>query len=218
MRLSFPAALALALTFAVAAVRAQPADGAGIEQPTAAARQAAQAIVERDGHDGKPFAVVDKVGARLYLFDRQGRLAAATPVLLGQAIGDETVPGVGDKPPSQVLPHERTTPAGRFVTEPGRNLDGDKVVWVDYDAGFAIHRLRPGASYAPRIKRMAAGSPAEHRVSLGCVVVPEAFFDGVVWPAFGHGAGVVYVLPETRPVATLFAAPMVALDQGPALR
>jgi hypothetical protein len=55
-------------------------------------------------------------------------------------------------------------------------------------------------------------------VSLGCVVVPGEFFDRVVWPAFGQGAGVVYVLPETRPVASLFAAPVVALQQAPALR
>ncbi len=184
--------------------QAARAAGFAEAQASAEARMVVERIAAQADNGGRPFAVVDKKDARLFVFDAEGRLAGATKVLLGQAIGDETVPGVGDKPPSQVLPHERTTPAGRFAAEPGINLSGEAVVWVDYDAGFAIHRLRPGASQRSRLQRLASPSPADKRASLGCVVVPGAFFDGVVRPTLGHGRSVVYVLPETRPVATLF--------------
>jgi len=176
----------------------------GAEQPSSAARFAVESILASGGQARRCFAVVDKGDARVYVFDALGHLLGAAPVLLGQQVGDATVPGVGDKRPEDVLPSERTTPAGRFVTEPGRNLDEEDVVWVDYGASFAIHRVRAGTSYAARMARLQTRSPAAHRVSFGCVVVDGEFFDRVIWPAFGHGAGIVYVLPETRPVASLF--------------
>ena len=116
-----------------------------------------------------------------------------------------SVPGVGDKPLSQIRPEERTTPAGRFESEPGRNLSGEHIVWLDYDAGLAIHRVRPGASYGARVQRLSTDGGSDKRVSLGCVVVPEAFFDDVVAPVLGRQRGVVYVLPEMGPAQTTFA-------------
>jgi hypothetical protein len=152
-----------------------------------------------------PFAIVDKKDAKFYLFSPRGRLVAFTPALLGLARGDQSVPGVGDLPVAQIPPEDRTTPAGRFVTEPGRNLDGEDVVWMDYDAGLAIHRLRPGASHEARLQRLASGLPDAHRVSAGCVVVPVEFYKTQLRPVFGSRPGVVYVLPETRPVQEMFA-------------
>jgi hypothetical protein len=163
-------------------------------------------VVATRDHGGRPFAVVDKKGARLHVFDGAGRLMASTPVLLGAARGDHAVPGLGSRAPAAIAPHERTTPAGRFASEPGRNLDGEHVVWFDYDAGLAIHRLRPGASYAPRSARLASGDVADKRVSLGCVVVPEAFYDAVVRPLLGAGRGVVYVMPEESQAQAWLAA------------
>jgi hypothetical protein len=154
---------------------------------------------------GLPFAVVDKKSARIHVFDGKGRLAGTSPVLLGQAIGDESAPNVGDHAQDGVVPfEERTTPAGRFVSKPGLNSNGEAVVWVDYEAAFAIHRLRPGASRGPRELRLASMEPAAHRVSYGCVVVPEAFYRSVVQPMLGHSRAVVYVLPETRAVQEMF--------------
>ena len=92
----------------------------------------------------------------------------------------------------------RTTPAGRFVSRPGRNLSGEEVVWFDHDAGLAIHRLRPNAAHATRLQRLEAGRPDRRRVSAGCVVVPVAFYEKVVAPTLGRGRGVLYVLPEVR--------------------
>jgi hypothetical protein len=181
----------------------QAAEIAGMAA-SADAEQMLQWVRATQDHHGLPFAIVDKKAAAVFIFDAQAHPLGAAPVLLGEMPGDQTVPGVGDKPPSQVLPEERTTPAGRFASEPGRNLGGDTVVWVDYDSGFAIHRVRPGASHAGRMKRLLSASPAAHRASLGCVVVSSSFFDNVVAPTLASQPGVVYVLPETRPVQSLF--------------
>ena len=167
-------------------------------------------VLATGDHHGKPFAVVDKRNARLLVFSAGGRLAGQAPVLLGEAAGDHTVPGVGDKPPSQVLPAERTTPAGRFDAEPGVNLDGEAVVWVDYDSGFAIHRVRPGRGEAARLQRLASPTTADNRASLGCVVVHPQFYEQVVQPLLGTQRAVVYVMPETAPVAAWFGGQRVA--------
>lgn len=163
---------------------------------------------------GRPFAIVDKKEARLFVFEGNGRVIGAAPALLGQAVGDDTVPGVGDKPQSQVLPQERTTPAGRFAAEPGLNLTGEDVIWVDYDSGFAIHRLRPGASYPRRVKHLMSPNARDHRMSLGCVVVSASFYDSVVKPTLGEQPTVVYVLPETRSLTRQFGALQVALGDA----
>lgn len=156
---------------------------------------------------GRPFAVVDKKAATLFVFSAHGQLVGATPALLGLAPGDHTVPGIGARPLSQIKPHERTTPAGRFASEPGLNINGEHVVWVDYDSGFAIHRLRPGASLARREHRLATPTPKDNRASFGCVVVPGTFYDAVVRPVLGRRHGVVYVLPETRSAQSWLKAP-----------
>ena len=169
------------------------------------ARYVAQWAMETADHHGLPFAVVDKKDARVYVFDGRGRLSGSAPVLLGQAIGDSSAPDVGEHTQAGEVPlHERTTPAGRFVSEPGRNLSGEHVVWVDYAAAFAIHRVRAGASLRAREARLASDSPDDNRASLGCVVVPAAFYDSVVHPMLGRTRAIVYVLPETRSVRELF--------------
>jgi len=187
----------------LAAAQAAPRIDFAAEAASADTRYAAQWIVEAQDHRGMPFVIVDKKDAKAFVFGAQGQLIAATPVLIGLAPGDHAVPGVGELPPSRIPLADRTTPAGRFVTEPGRNLDGEDVVWFDYDAGLAIHRLRPSELRAQRI-----GSPLarEHRVSAGCVVVPVAFYEDVIAPTFGRHRGVVYVLPETRPVRDMFTS------------
>jgi hypothetical protein len=108
---------------------------------------------------------------------------------------------------SYVPMEEHTTLSGRFVSEPGRNLNGEPVVWVDYAAALAIHRLRPGPSYNRREVLLASSSPMDHQASLGCVVVPEAFFEKVVHPLLGRSRALVYVLPETRTVRDVFDIP-----------
>jgi hypothetical protein len=153
-----------------------------------------------DAH-GRPYAVVDKRSAHIYVFDGDGRLAGHSPALLGSAEGDHIVPGVGDHAQTgHVPPDERTTPAGRFEAQPGENRTGEHVIWVDYESAFAIHRLRPGFSYQARRGRLATAQAAAMRVSWGCVVVPVTFYQQVVQRVLGASRSVVYVLPETRTV------------------
>ena len=159
-----------------------------------------------DDH-GRPFVIVDKKAARIFVFGAGGKLVGESSTILGQSRGDLPVPGAGQKNPTDLLPFERKTPAGRFESQPGRNLHGEPVVWVDYDTGIAIHRVRPGISQMQRMSSLATEDPNNKRLSLGCVVVPEEFFWSVVIPTMGHTHGVVYVLPEDEPVQALFTAP-----------
>jgi hypothetical protein len=153
------------------------------------------AATTRDAQ-GQPFAVVDKKDAKLFVFAADGRLVGAAPALLGSALGDHSAPGVGQRPPSSLLAHERTTPAGRFESEPGHNDKGEAIVWVAYDDAIAIHRLRPAPAAERRPQRLASPGAEDNRITLGCIVVSPAFYDTVVAPTLGRERGVVYVLPD----------------------
>ncbi|HUG22282.1 hypothetical protein, partial [Piscinibacter sp.] len=161
---------------ALAAQSARPVDFAAA-RPSDDARYVAQWVVDRHDNRGRPFAVVDKTRAHMFVFDARGRIAGAAPALLGQARADHSAPGVGQLEPSRIPVADRTTPAGRFRSEPGINLSGEHVVWVDYNAGVAIHRLRPSPARQRRPQRLASATPKDNRVSLGCIVVAEAFYD-----------------------------------------
>jgi hypothetical protein len=168
------------------------------ESASEEARAVAQWSLASGDTRGRPFAVVDKKDARLFVFTAGGRLLGATPALLGLARGDDSAPGVGQKVSTGIPRQERTTPAGRFESAPGRNLSGEAIVWIDYEAAVAIHRMRPAAAAERRPQRLATDSPVDNRISLGCVVVDEDFYLKVVAPTLGRQRGVVYVLPETR--------------------
>lgn len=169
-------------------------------------RAIVQHVLKSADNQGRPWAVVDKQRARLFVFAADGHLAGATPALLGLARGDFSAPGVGRKAASYIPPDERTTPAGRFMSRPGRNLKGEAVIWVDYATAVAIHRLRPAPAYQRRAQRLASVTADDNRISLGCVVVSGKFYDRVVAPLLGQAFGVVYVLPETGDWTSLFDA------------
>ncbi|CAM3919138.1 L,D-transpeptidase [Roseateles saccharophilus] len=166
---------------------------------------AAQGVAPRpdanDAGDGRPFAVVDKRAATLSVYAADGRLLGRTAALLGLTPGDAQAPGSRGKAPEALNTQERTTPAGRFEARPGHNIHGERIVWIDYEASLAIHRLRPAPARERRPERLASANPQDHRITLGCVVVEPAFFEGVVLPSLGSGAGgLVYILPEREPV------------------
>jgi hypothetical protein len=208
-----PLVLALAcIAFAPTGLHAR--DGAAVvpSEATAAiarldddARRLADWI-ERTGDNGqRPFYVVDKRNARLHVFDANARLVATSPVLLGLARGDESVPGIGERKMSEIRPHERTTPAGRFIGERGRNHTGETIVWVDYDAAVSMHRVRANDKRERRLERLASATIADNRISYGCINVPAAFYDAHVWPVFAQRrTAMVYVLPETRALESVF--------------
>jgi primosomal protein N' len=176
-------------------------------RPSAEATRLVDWVMETGDARGKPFAIVDKRSARLYVFHADGRLAGHTPALLGSTPGDHTVPGVGERAQDGTIgADERTTPAGRFEAQAGENIKGEHVVWVDYESAFAIHRLRPGFAYQARASRLEAAKVSRMRVSWGCVVVPVAFYTQVVEQVLGQGRSVVYVMPEAGPLQQVFHA------------
>jgi hypothetical protein len=153
---------------------------------------------------GGPFVVVDKQYAQLHVFDAGARLTASTPILLGGARGDDTVPGIGSRPIEKVLPEERTTPAGRFVGERGMNARGEDVVWVDYDSGVSMHRVLTTDPSERRLERLATPTHEDNRISWGCINVPVAFYEAELRPMFATRKAIVYVLPEIRTLAEVF--------------
>ncbi len=140
----------------------------------------------------------------VHVFDAVGKPRGSSPVLLGLTVGDDSVPGIGERKMSDIRPAERTTPAGRFVSEPGRNLQGEDIVWIDYEAAVSMHRVRASNKADRRLQRLATPTPADNRISYGCVNVPAAFYDALIKPVFGVKPAVVYVLPETRPASAVF--------------
>jgi hypothetical protein len=179
------------------------------------ARRLVEWIARSGDNADAPFVVVDKRNARVLVFDASAHLVGDAPVLLGAARGDDSVPGIGDRKISEIKPHERTTPAGRFEAEAGRNLQGEDIIWIDYDAAVSMHRVRATNPREHRLQRLATPSVADNRISYGCINVPAAFFDAQVSPIFrdGHHA-VVYVLPETRTLAQTFRGYAPAAQAG----
>ena len=174
------------------------------------ARFVADWVADSGDSKGLPYLILDKRDARLFVFAADGRLIDTSPVLLGAAPGDDSVEGIGTRPMDQVRPEEKTTPAGRFVTEAGRNAAGEEVVWVDHGAAVSMHRVRLVDPKERRLERLASPDPAQRRISYGCINVPVAFFESVVWPMLRTTRAVTYVLPETRSVDEVFAG---AYDQ-----
>lgn len=178
----------------------------GSSVPSSDARYVADWIADSRDNMAYDFIIVDKKMATVYVFDGQARLRGTSPVLLGAATGDDTVPGIGDRPLDQVLPEERTTPAGRFLAERGHNTHGADVVWVDYDAAVSMHRVVTTNPNERRLERLATTTVDDNRISWGCINVPVAFFESTIRPMFATRRAVVYVLPDTKSVQQVFGA------------
>lgn len=182
----------------------------GQESASPEASHVADWVADSGDNQGMPFMIVDKVHARVLMFNADGRLQGAAPALLGLARGDDSVPGIGDRKLSTILPEERTTPAGRFVASLGRDLHGQEMLWVDYETAISLHRVVKGKPSEQRAQRLNSATAADNRVSYGCINVPVNFYDEVVRPAFTGTNGIVYVLPETRSARAVFGSYDVA--------
>ena len=187
----------------------------GGEISSSDARHVADWVVDSKDNGRRPFVIVDKVAAKVYVFDARGGLRGATPVLLGLAQGDDTVPGIGKRKLSSIGPEERTTPAGRFVASLDRDVHGQEVLWVDYDAAISMHRVVTSNPKERRLQRLESVDVLERRISYGCINVPAKFYDSVLSPAFKGTDGIVYVLPETRSVKEVFASYEVGESKAP---
>ncbi len=161
-------------------------------------------IIASDNNAGSDFLIVDKKAAMLHVFNFKAELHSSSPVLLGATVSDDNVPGIGRKAIADVLDNEKTTPAGRFVAERGRNAKGVDVIWIDYDAALSMHRVINEVPAERRLQRLASPTSDDNRISFGCINVPVAYFESAVRPMFEHYRAIVYILPEVRSMAQVF--------------
>lgn len=212
-----PSAMATAATPAPAAAMPAPVRVAdfGSAHPSPDVRVVANWVLRTHDAGDAEFVMVDKKNALVYVFDANGRLQGSSPVLLGAARTDDTVPGIGTRPLNQVRPEERTTPAGRFLAERGHNAIPEDVVWVDYDAAVSMHRVRTTNPAEHRLERLATPTIADNRISWGCINVPVAFYEQRIAPIFAARKAFVYVLPEVKTLEQVFGiSPAMAQAAG----
>jgi hypothetical protein len=181
------------------------ADFAGVAVSPGVREVANWSFYTRD-NQGRSVVILDKQAATVYVFNRAGRMVSTAPVLLGLTVGDGTAPGVGDKPIEEVRDDEKTTPAGRFLAQPGEDDSGTDVVWIDYDAAVAMHRVIDKVRAERRPERLASPDPRERRISFGCINLPIPFYEQVLAPTVRRTGAIVYVLPETQPASQVFGS------------
>ena len=200
MRTPLPALKLAGLGLALAAVQVEA------QPPSNHAIQMISWIVRSGDNGGRPFMVIDKVGAKVLVFDRSGVFMGATPALIGSARGDHSVLGIGDRELSNIKPSERTTPAGRFVARIGPSLGLGRVLWIDIPGAVALHPVITSHPAEHRPERLQSPTPKDNRITYGCINISPTFYGNVVRPLFTQIGGVVYILPETRPLSATFPA------------
>lgn len=173
--------------------------------PSPAAQRVIDWVMASGDNHALPWAVVDKQGASLFLFDGKARPLGAVPVLIGIAPGDDATPGVGNKRLSELGPAEKTTPAGRFLAKFSIPVGRERVLWVDYATSVALHAIPKTASPKERRgERMKSATPEDNRITFGCINVPNAFYQTTLRQVFRGKGGYVYVLPDSKPLEDVF--------------
>lgn len=175
----------------------------GAHQASEDVHRIADWIAASGDNEDMPFLVVDKRTAKVFMFDLQSRILASAPALLGLALGDDSADDIGKRRLSAISMGERTTPAGRFEAALGRDLEQD-VLWIDYGLALSLHRVITGSPKERRHERLASPTASDNRISYGCINVPASFYDEAVSAAFAGTVGIVYILPETRPLDAVF--------------
>lgn len=171
------------------------------------------AVLSRDnGRNSRrlPFAIIDKVNAKVFVFDANGRLLGGAPALLGMGRGDRYDAETGNQRMGSIKPEDRNTPAGRFNVSLQRDLKGKEVLLIDYEAAIALHPVVKGTPAERRAERLNSATAEDNRISYGCINVPVQFYQEVVSPAFTKTNGVVYILPEKTSAPKFFGFPAEA--------
>jgi hypothetical protein len=168
------------------------------------ARRMADWVLASDDNGSLPFVIIDKVSAKVFVFDKAGQLRGASMALLGLTRGDDSVPGIGSRRLSTIGPSERTTPAGRFVAALGNDFSHD-VLWIDYGSSISMHRVIIGNPGDHRLQRLSTSSVDDKRITYGCVNVPVKFYNEVVLQTFHDTTGIVYILPEVKTIQQVFS-------------
>jgi hypothetical protein len=168
-------------------------------------------------NNGLPFIVIDKLGARIFVFDPQGQPLGAAPALIGITRGDDSAPGIGSRSLDKIPVEQRTTPAGRFISRFGPAQGHAPVLWVDYADAISLHPVVTANKDERRLQRIKSASAEDHRISFGCINVPASFYAKVVKPLFKarSSSGVVYILPDTKSLAEVFPGIMLQAQAIP---
>jgi hypothetical protein len=193
------ATLVLALSGGVGAQAVMPVATAGDQRVPGAVhveRFSARVLASNDNRR-RPYIVIDKANATVFVFDAGGRLQGTAAALLGMARGDDAAAGIGARDLAAIDPRDRVTPAGRFHAYLDRDAQGKEVLLVDYEASIALHAVVPGTPAERRAERLASATADDNRITFGCINVPLAFYRDVVSPAFARTYGYVYILPES---------------------
>jgi len=195
---------------------AKPARAAQpVEAPPETVTRMADWVIGSGDHSGLPFVIIDKVAARIFVYRADGQLRGAGPALLGYARGDNSTPGVGDRELSAIRPSDRTTPAGRFVASFGSASGQRRVLWVDYPTAISLHAVVTAHPKERRPQRLRSATPRDNRITYGCINVSAAFYEKVVRPTFRASGGIVYILPEKKPLKEVFPAFRVLTSTAP---
>lgn len=210
----------IALSVVGGTAAAQAADPLAPWPEDAAAPSDAQIVMDwvlasRD-NNGRPYMVIDKLAATVFVFDASGQLAGKTPALIGSARGDVSAPGIGERELRNIPSSERTTPAGRFVAKYGPAAGRKKVLWVDWPTAVSLHPVVTASRRERRLQRLASPTPEDNRITYGCINVPADFYREVVAPLLADTEAIVYILPEERTIAEVFwaAPPDVQLSKA----
>lgn len=156
-------------------------------------------VIKINDNKQRPFIIVDKKQASIYVFDSNGLLLRNAPILLGMAVGDDLPIEIARLPLSQIKQSYRITPAGRYIAELGKDTHGKDVLWVDFSGNLAIHPVI-NVPKQHRTERLISKKIEDNRISWGCINVTKSFFKDYVLKNFSRTKGMVYILPEVRSI------------------
>ncbi len=159
-----------------------------------------------ESHDNQrlPFVIIDKINAKVFVFDAGGHLLGVDAALLGMGRGDRYDAGASNQKISSVKPADRITPAGRFIVSLQRDNHGKEILLIDYDASIAMHPVVKGTPAERRAERLNSATAQDNRISYGCINVPVRFYQEIVSPTFTKTNGIVYILPEASSANKMF--------------
>jgi hypothetical protein len=174
-------------------------------------------VTTSEDNGGQSFIVIDKLNARIFAFDSQGKPLGAAPALIGIARGDDSAAGVGHRSLNKIPVEQRTTPAGRFIAKFGPAKRHAPVLWVDYADAISLHPVVTANKKERRLQRIQSASAEDHRISFGCINVPASFYSKVVKPLFKtrNSSSVVYILPDTKSLAAVFPGTVLQARANP---
>jgi hypothetical protein len=152
-------------------------------------------IRNNNDNKSKPFALIDKKNAKIFVFNAEGQPVASGPILLGITKRDHLDPNTMYASNDELAVDNRVTPAGRFQVKNGRDLHRKELLWFDYSNALALHTVIkvPGQQRAMRLR---SETPKDNRITWGCINVSVPLYSTVISPLFKPGGGIIYVIPE----------------------